>query len=195
MKWKEKCYALFNSNEMIHNKHNLLLFGEETERLIFRKVEPTDFEAWLEFCREKDALKYIFSQADQLLSPKQKCHKWFDRVQNRYENQLGGMNALIEKSTGKLVGQIGLLIQTIDGVEELEIGYSLLAAHRGKGFAIEAAQKCKQVAIERQAADSLISVIIPENVTSIAVAEKNGMKLDKITKQNEDVVGIWRFGI
>jgi RimJ/RimL family protein N-acetyltransferase len=195
MKWKEKCYALFNSNEMIHNKHNLLLFGEETERLIFRKVEPTDFEAWLEFCREKDALKYIFSQADQLLPPEEKCHKWFDRVQNRYENQLGGMNALIEKSTGKLVGQIGLLIQTIDGVEELEIGYSLLAAHRGKGFAIEAAQKCKQVAIERQAADSLISVIIPENVTSIAVAEKNGMKLDKITKQNEEVVGIWRIEI
>lgn len=180
---------------MIHNKHNLLLFGEETERLLFRKVKPTDFEAWLEFCREKDALKYIFSQADQLLPPEEKCHKWFDRVQNRYENQLGGMNALIEKSTGKLVGQTGLLIQTIDGVEELEIGYSLLAAHRGKGFAIEAAQKCKQVAIERQAADSLISVIIPENVTSIAVAEKNGMKLDKITKQNEDVVGIWRIGI
>jgi len=195
MKWKEKCYALFNSNEMIHNKHNLLLFEEETERLLFRKVKPTDFEAWLEFCREKDALKYIFSQANQLLPPEEKCHKWFDRVQNRYENQLGGMNALIEKSTGKLVGQTGLLIQTIDGVEELEIGYSLLAAHRGKGFAIEAAQKCKQVAIERQAADSLISVIIPENVTSIAVAEKNGMKLDKITKQNEDVVGIWRIGI
>lgn len=195
MKWKEKCYALFNSNEMIHNKHNLLLFGEETERLIFRKVEPTDFDAWMEFCREKDALKYIFSQADQLLPPEEKCHKWFDRVQNRYENQLGGMNALIEKSTGKLVGQIGLLIQTIDGVEELEIGYSLLAAHRGKGFAIEAAQKCKQVAIERQAADSLISVIIPENSASIAVAEKNGMKLDKITKQNEEVVGIWRIEI
>lgn len=180
---------------MIYNKHNLLLFGEETERLLFRKVEPSDFDAWMEFCHEKDALKYIFSQADQLLSSEEKCHKWFDRIKNRYENQLGGMNVLIEKSTGKLVGQIGLLIQTIDGDEELEIGYSLLAAHRGKGFAIEAAQKCKQVAIERQAADSLISVIVPENAASIAVAEKNGMKLDKMTEQNGDLVGVWRIEI
>jgi RimJ/RimL family protein N-acetyltransferase len=64
-------------------------------------------------------------------------------------------------------------------VEELEIGYSLLKDFRGKGFAIEAASKCKDFAIKNKLSDSLISVIIPENLSSIAVAEKNRMTKEK----------------
>lgn len=171
------------------------MFGEETDRLYFRKVEDSDFEIWMRFCEEKDALKYIFSAEDQLLSPREKCQKWFDKVNNRYLNSLGGMNALIDKQTGDFVGQCGLLIQTIDGVEELEIGYSLLKDYRGKGFALEAAQKCKDFAIQNKSSDSLISVIIPENFSSISVAEKNGMKREKITFQNGDSVAIYRINI
>lgn len=180
---------------MIHNKETLLLFGEETDRLIFRKVEPSDFDTWMSFCEEEDALKFIYSAEDLRLSPQQKCEKWFEKVFFRYENTLGGMNALIEKETGKLIGQCGLLIQTIDGVEELEIGYSLLKEFRGKGYAFEAANKCKEVAIQNKLADSLISVIIPENFSSIAVAEKNGMKREKITIQSGDSVAIYRINI
>jgi RimJ/RimL family protein N-acetyltransferase len=178
---------------MIFNREKLLLFGEETERLLFRKVEETDFDAWMQFCEEEDALKYIFSKEDQMLTPLQKCEKWFEKVFLRYSNNLGGMNALIEKSSGKLVGQCGLLIQTIDGIEELEIGYSLIGEFRGKGYALEAAKKCKEFAQANALSDSLISVIIPENHASIAVATKNGMTLDKITKQYNDSVAIYRI--
>jgi RimJ/RimL family protein N-acetyltransferase len=177
---------------MIFNRDKLLLVGEETERLSFRKVEESDFAAWMQFCEEKDALKYIFSKEDLMLSPSQKCEKWFEKVFYRYANNLGGMNALIEKSSGKLVGQCGLLIQTIDGIEELEIGYSLKSDFRGKGYAVEAAQKCKTYAQANKLSDSLISVIIPENHASIAVATKNGMTLDKITMQYGDTVAIYR---
>jgi RimJ/RimL family protein N-acetyltransferase len=178
---------------MIFNREGLLLVGEESERLLFRKVTDADFATWLTFCEEENALKYIFSKADQLLTPIQKCEKWFEKVNNRYENSLGGMNALIEKETGNLVGQCGLLIQTIDGVEELEIGYSLLKDFRGMGYAIEAASKCKDFAIKNKLSDSLISVIIPENFSSIAVAEKNGMTREKITIQHGDSVAIYRI--
>lgn len=180
---------------MINNRENLLLFGEETERIYFRKVEDSDFQTWMKFCEEKDALKYIFSVEDQLLSPMDKCQKWFDKVRFRYENSLGGMNALVEKETGNLVGQCGLLIQTIDGVEELEIGYSLISEFRGKGYAIEAACKCKDFAIQNKLSDSLISVIIPENLNSISVAERNGMTREKTTTQNGDLVAIYRIKI
>jgi [ribosomal protein S5]-alanine N-acetyltransferase len=178
---------------MIYSKEKLLLFEEESERILFRKVEKSDFDAWMQFCEEQDALKYIFSADDQFLSPKEKCEKWFEKVFFRYDNQLGGMNALIEKSSGKLIGQCGLLIQTIDEVEELEIGYSLIQDFRGKGYALEAAQKCKEHAIQHAVSDSLISVIIPENTSSISVALKNGMKLDKVTQQRGDTVTIYRI--
>jgi RimJ/RimL family protein N-acetyltransferase len=168
--------------------------GQETERLLFRRITEQDFDTWLEFCKYPDSLKYIFSQEQlKVEDPLERCRMWFNRVDIRYENELGGMNALIDKQTGELVGQCGLLIQTIDDIEELEIGYSLMPAFRGKGYASEAAKKCKEFAFENEYAASLISVIVPENSDSIKVAMNNGMKLDKTTTSNGDIVNIYRI--
>jgi RimJ/RimL family protein N-acetyltransferase len=170
------------------------LEGQETERLLFRRITEQDFDTWLEFCKYPDSLKYIFSQEQlKVEDPLERCRMWFNRVYIRYENELGGMNALIDKQTGELVGQCGLLIQTIDDIEELEIGYSLMPAFRGKGYASEAAKKCKEFAFENEYAASLISVIVPENSDSIKVAMNNGMKLDKTTTSNGDIVNIYRI--
>ena len=170
------------------------LEGQESERLLFRKVEESDFDTWLEFCQFPDSLKYIFSQ-DQLKveDPIERCKMWFERVFNRYANGLGGMNALINKQTGAYIGQCGLLIQTIDDLEELEIGYSLMPAYRGKGYAIEAASKCKLFAFQNNFRDSLISTIHVDNDASAKVARANGMILDKTTDSKGDRVNIFRI--
>jgi RimJ/RimL family protein N-acetyltransferase len=91
------------------------------------------------------------------------------------------------------VGQCGLLVQTIDDIEELEIGYSLMPAHRGKGYASEAARKCKEFAFENEFSDSLISVIHVDNNASARVALANGMFLDKSTISKGDPVNIYRI--
>jgi ribosomal-protein-alanine N-acetyltransferase len=169
------------------------LEGQESERLIFRKITENDFETWLTFCKYPNSLKYIFSQEQLLINdPVEYCKIWFEKINNRFENGTGGMNALINKTTHELVGQCGLLIQTIDRKEELEIGYSIMPGHRGKGYASEAAFKCKLFAFENNFCESLISVIIPENLDSIKVALKNGMLLDKTSISNGDKVNIYR---
>ena len=170
------------------------LEGEETERLLFRPIVAADFDTWLIFCQYPNSVKYIFSQEQLAINdPVEYCKIWFSRVYNRYENGLGGMNALIDKKTNALVGQCGLLIQTIDDLEELEIGYSLMPEHRGKGYALEAAQKCKEFAFENNLRDSLISTIHIENDASAKVAIANGMKLDKTTTSHGDPVNIYRI--
>ena len=170
------------------------LEGEQTERLIFRPIVETDFDTWLIFCKYPKSLDYIFSQEQLAVEdPLERCKMWFTRVFNRYEKGLGGMNALIDKHTGAFVGQCGLLIQTVDELEELEIGYSLMPQHRGKGYAIEAASKCKQFAFKHQLRDSLISTIHVDNDASAKVAIANGMKLDKTTISNGDPVNIYRI--
>jgi RimJ/RimL family protein N-acetyltransferase len=169
------------------------LEGREIERLLFRRITEQDFDTWLAFCNYPDSLKYIFSQEQlKVEDPIERCNIWFKRVFNRYENELGGMNALIEKQTGEFVGQCGLLIQTIDDTEELEIGYSLMPSFRGKGYASEAAKKCKDFAFEKDYTTTLISVIVPENKDSIKVALENGMRLEKTTISNGDIVNIYR---
>lgn len=62
-------------------------------------------------------------------------------VLNYIDNAIGGMNALIDKNTNEFVGQCGLLIQKIDEKDELEIDYSIMPAHRGKGNVTEEAKK------------------------------------------------------
>jgi RimJ/RimL family protein N-acetyltransferase len=120
------------------------------------------------------------------------CQKWYEKQRWRYENNKGGMNALIEKVTGKLVGHAGLLVQTVDGIEELEIGYSLLPEFWNKGFAIEAATYCKQYAFAECFSDSVISIISLRNLPSQKVATKNDMVIDKQTNYNGNEVYIYR---
>lgn len=177
--------------EITKDNKNLLMFGQNSERLVYRELVKNDFDNWLKFCQDSSSLKYIWLTDND--SPIEKCKIWFDRVFNRYKNNLGGMNALIEKEGGKFVGQCGLLIHTVDGIDELEIGYSIMPEFRGKGYAFEAAKKCKDYAFENNLANSLISIIHIENKESENVAIKNGMKLDKTTTYNNSRVNIFRI--
>lgn len=168
------------------------LEGQESERLLFRKLEDADFNTWLKFCEDPDSLAYIFDEKDLHLDAIAKCKLWFERSYSRYNQKLGGMNVLVEKLTGALVGQCGLLVQTVDEVQELEIGYSLMPEYRHKGFASEAAKKCRDFAFENNFAQSLISIIHIHNHASAKVALNNGMKLDKQTLFHDAPVNIYR---
>jgi RimJ/RimL family protein N-acetyltransferase len=138
-------------------------------------------------------VEYIFFAKAAPDDPAVKCRTWFDRVFNRYENNLGGLNVLIDKNTNEFIGQCGLLIQTVEGNEEMEIGYSLMPQHRKKGYALEAAKKCRQFAFENNFRDSLISIIHIENVNSAKVALANGMKIEKQIIYMDNPVNVFRI--
>jgi len=154
-----------------------LLTGEESQRLEFRLLKQSDFETWLPFFDDKAVA--IFLAMDPTKSKRELCEFWFEKAFNRYENDLGGMNVLIEKSTGQFIGQCGLLVQDIDGESRLEVGYSMLPKYWGNRFASEAAIKCKEFAFENNFSDSIISMIHPDNIASRKVAIRNGMTLSK----------------
>lgn len=169
---------------------NLLLAGEETERLLFRKMSPSDFDDWLPFHQDPRSSQFWKGFSE---NPETACQQQFERVFERYEKNLGGMNALILKTSGNLIGLCGLLVQTVDSIGELEIGYSILPKYWQKGFATEAAKKCKAFAFENGLAESLISIIQVDNLPSRKVALNNGMFLDKRTIYSENKVHIFRI--
>lgn len=169
---------------------DLLLEGEESNRLIFRKVAKTDFDSWLPF--HQDPLSSIHF-AGEVFEPEVACQNWFTKVFNRYENNLGGLNALISKDSGNLIGMCGLLIQTVDDIQELEIGYSILPEYWSQGYASEAAKKCKAYAFKHKLAESIISIIHIDNIGSQKVALNNGMHLDKTTTYKGIPVHIFRI--
>lgn len=167
-----------------------LLEGQESNRLQFRRLVEKDFDKWLPFYKNPKSTKYWDGIPK---NPKQACKEQFHKIFERYEKELGGMNALILKNTNTLVGICGLLVQTVDKNEELEIGYSVLPEYWRNGYAFEAAQKCKNFAFEENFASSLISIIHIDNIPSQKVALKNGMGLDKSTIYKTNPVHIYRI--
>lgn len=156
---------------------NYLLTNQETERLKFRLLKPEDFDAWIHLFKAKDVGRFL--EMDPKLSPHEMCEVWFEKSMARYEKGNGGMNVMIDKESNRLVGQCGLLIQTVENEERLEIGYSILPEFWNCGYATEAAVKCKNHAFENNLADSLISMVHLDNISSEKVALKNGMSLEK----------------
>ena len=169
---------------------NYLLSNQQSDRLLFRPIQLTDCNAWLKFFTDPQTSLYWVSENQ---TPEMACGKWYEKQFYRYEHNLGGMNALIEKSSGALIGHAGLLVQEVDGKEELEIAYSLLPQFWNRGYAIEAAQKCKTFAFENSFSESLISIISLPNLPSQKVAIRNGMTIERETTYRNIPVYIFRI--
>jgi [ribosomal protein S5]-alanine N-acetyltransferase len=168
-----------------------LLAGEETERLLFRSIKESDFMQWLKFFEDPQTSVHWVEEKE---VPSIACRKWYQKQYWRYENNKGGMNALIEKTSGKLIGHCGLLVQSVDEITELEIGYSLLPEFWNMGFASEASLHCRDYAFAYDFSESLISIISLTNLPSQRVAVKNGMRVEKQTIYNGNQVFIFRVG-
>lgn len=168
-----------------------LLDNQESERLKFRLLDRTDFETWMEFFNHPDAPQFIGMQ--DLGSAFDQCKEWFKITEGRYKNDLGGMNVLIDKNTNDFIGQCGLLIQEVDGSEELEIGYSIIPRFWNKGYATEAGIKCRNYAFENNFSETLISIVHVDNERSERVALKNGMVKAKQTEFRKMPVTIYRI--
>lgn len=166
-----------------------LLENQESERLYFRKIVPEDFGTWLPFYKNPNATKYWEGLPK---NAEEACKEQFQKIFERYQKGMGGMNALILKENKKLIGICGLLVQLVDGIEELEIGYSVLPEYWRNGYALEAAQKCKDYAFKQNFASTLISIIHVNNIPSQKVALKNNMFLDKTTSYKDNPVHIYR---
>jgi [ribosomal protein S5]-alanine N-acetyltransferase len=83
------------------------------------------------------------------------------------------------RANRELIGDCGLTVQTVDGANEVEIGYHIHRDWWGQGLATEAAVACRDFGFERLLVERLISLIRPQNLPSRRVAEKTGMTLWK----------------
>ncbi|MBN9283375.1 MULTISPECIES: GNAT family N-acetyltransferase [Flavobacterium] len=166
-----------------------LLENLETERLLFRKLNPSDFDTWLAFYKDPESSE-LWNAA---LSPEEACKQWFEEQFSRYDNKSGGMHVLTDKKTKAFVGQCGLLVLDYNNSTEIALAFSLLPKFQHKGYAEEAALKCKEYAFKTLKAGSLIALISPSDMLSEQVATAIGMEWEDTNIYNDKIVNIFRL--
>src|SRR5262249_8632053 len=105
---------------------------------------------------------------------------WIGRNLERYEREGYGLWAMILKSSAELIGDCGCVSREVEGHKEIEIAYHVRRNLWGRGYATEAARACMEYAFGQLGASRVVSMIRPENTNSIRVAEKNGLKCEKL---------------
>jgi RimJ/RimL family protein N-acetyltransferase len=109
------------------------------------------------------------------------CRKWIDWNVNLYADRGFGLWVMESITTSEFLGDCGLTPQTVDGVTAVELGWHTKRSRWNQGFATEAALACRDLAFTRFGLNRLISIIDPENLASRRVAEKVGMREERIT--------------
>jgi len=144
----------------------------ETERLILRELTDEDHERLYAMYLDPEVNRFIGG-------PPAPYDEYWQRVRETwpqyYRTHGFGLWGVVRKEDGELLGRIGLLSQEVDGVAEVEVAYTLGREAWGKGYGTEAARATRDWAFRNLDVDHVISLIIPENESSIRVAGKNGM--------------------
>ena len=107
----------------------------------------------------------------------EEAHQWLDRQIWRYHAYGFGLWAVILRSNGQLIGQCGITMQDWDGRQVPEIGYLFRQDCWHQGYAIEAAQACREYAFHELRMPIVYSIIREDNYPSQRVAMRNGMSL------------------
>jgi RimJ/RimL family protein N-acetyltransferase len=147
----------------------------ETPRLILRRHVMGDADALESVLGDPVAMEFYPAALD-----RRGVEEWITRNIERYRHDGFGKWAMVIKSTGEVGGSCGCALQEVEGRNEIEVGYNVRRDLWGNGYATEAARACTEYAFRELGAIRVISMIRPENVRSIRVAEKNGMVCEKI---------------
>ena len=155
----------------------------ETRRLLLRELRQEDFDDACLLLQDPEVM-YAYEGP----FSREEVQAWLDKQLRRYREDGFGLWALVEKSSGTLIGQCGLTLQDYKGRRVPEIGYLLRRAYWHQGFAIEAARACREYAFQALGFREVYSIIRDTNFPSQQVALRNGMDLvDRMVKHYKGI--------
>ena len=161
-----------------------------TERLVLRRSRPEDAEAISAYRSDPDVHRY---QGWERTDPPS-VRAEIEEMSGRLPGELGGwvQFSVEQRESGRLIGDVGLSrAEGEPGV--IKVGYTIAPAFQGRGYAGEAVGALVRYAFESLGADLVRAYSSAENLPSIRVAEKVGMRLvERIEHRYGDEV--W-FGV
>lgn len=149
----------------------------ETKRLILRMFREDDFERYASICADPEVTRYL-GEGRALT----RAEAWRQMAMALGHWQLRGYGiwAVEERASGELAGRIGFF--NPEGWPGFELGWVLGREHWGKGYASEGARRALDYVFAETDRQHVISLIHPDNLGSIRVAERIGERLEGRTE-------------
>lgn len=143
----------------------------ETERLLLRPLTEADVPNLMRIFSDKIAMTHYPSTKSE-----DEAVTWIEWNLKNYDAFNVGLWAVESRDDSTFLGQCGIVPQKVNGVIQMEIGYSFVREFWGNGYAAEAAKGCLDYGFDKCHYPKMISLITPENLPSIAVAKRIGME-------------------
>lgn len=146
----------------------------ETPRLLLRGLEDGDLDSYAAMTGDPEVMRHIGD--GHVLD---RAQAWREIATHLGHWQLRGYGqwALERRGDGRLIGRAGLWNPA--GWPGLEVGWMLARDSWGSGYATEAGEAAAAWAWREVPARHLISLIHPDNVRSMRVAERLGMSRER----------------
>jgi RimJ/RimL family protein N-acetyltransferase len=145
----------------------------ETDRLIMRMWRNDDFEPYFQLCSDPEVMRFLGSG---MTLDRFECWRHMAFMVGHWHLRGYGPWAVEEKATGEFVGRIGFL--NPEGWPAFELGWTLARKFWGRGYASEGARRALAYGFDELDKDHVISLIDPQNINSIKVAERLGEKVE-----------------
>ncbi len=164
----------------------------ETPRLSLREMTAEDLDFVAEMLLDPQVMRFYnrsYTRED--------AEAWLGRQLERYARDGHGLWLVQRRDGGAKVGQVGLVMQEVDGAAEPEISYLVHRPFWRRGYAAEAAAGVRDYAFGALGYDHVIALVRPENVPSQGVARAIGMRPWKRTLRaglEHIVFALWRDG-
>jgi len=142
-----------------------------TERLRLRPFDLGDAAFALRLLNEPGFLRHIGDKGVRTLEDARAYLA--DGPLASYARHGFGLLAVVPRAGGEPLGMCGLLKR--DVLPDPDVGFALLAAHEGRGYAFEAASAVLADARERLGLARIVALVAPDNARSIRLLERLGM--------------------
>lgn len=142
----------------------------QTDRLLMRPPRACDLDGWAAFSADQSTMRFLGGSP-----PRSVAWRSLAATAGSWSLQGFGFFSVILRDTGQWIGRVGPLRP--EGWPAPEIGWGLLPAFQGRGYAREAAEAAIRFAFERLGWPTVHHVIAPGNHASIAVARALGSRL------------------
>lgn len=165
-----------------------MTFILESARLRFRESTPGDAEHMFALNSDPEVVQYT---GDGPFASIQEARDFLENYVNVFRRFQRGRWLLELKSTGEVIGWCGLKFH--EDNSETDVGYRLFKKHWGNGYATEAAKAAIAYGFDTLQLDRIVAHARKENIASLKVLEKCGMKIIGEDNDCDGEIFVWEI--